>query len=99
MIINLGSASIDNHIPRDDILDYHPRRECNINIILAIVCMSFSEFSSDSNTKNDEHCLCHRMYFTEKFVVLFLIQNICCWYSVNRLNKTFFLSTQQICLN
>ena len=26
-------ASVDNHIPRDDILDYHPLRECNIYII------------------------------------------------------------------
>ena len=34
MIINLGCASVDNHIPRDDIFDYHPRRECNIYIVL-----------------------------------------------------------------
>ena len=33
MIINLGCASDDNHIPRDDIFDYHPIRECNIYII------------------------------------------------------------------
>ena len=33
MIINLGCASVDNLIPRDDIFDYHPRRECNIYII------------------------------------------------------------------
>ena len=33
MIINLGCASVDNHIPRDDIFDYHPIRECNIYII------------------------------------------------------------------
>ena len=33
MIINLGCASVDNHIPRDDIFDYHPIRECNIFII------------------------------------------------------------------
>ena len=33
MIINLGCASVDNHIPRDDIFDYHPRMECNIYII------------------------------------------------------------------
>ena len=33
MIINLGFASVDNHIPRDDIFDYHPLRECNIFII------------------------------------------------------------------
>ena len=34
MIINLGCASVDNHIPRDDICDYHPIRECNIYILL-----------------------------------------------------------------
>ena len=33
MIINPGCASVDNHIPGDDIFDYHPRRECNIHII------------------------------------------------------------------
>ena len=33
VIINLGYASFDNHIPRDDIFDYHPRRECNIYIL------------------------------------------------------------------
>ena len=31
--INRGAASVDIHIPRDDIFDYHPRRECNIYII------------------------------------------------------------------
>ena len=30
MIINLGCASVDDHIPRDDIFEYHPLRECNI---------------------------------------------------------------------
>ena len=34
MIINLGCASVDNHIPRDDIFDYHHIREGNIYIIL-----------------------------------------------------------------
>ena len=33
-IINLGCASVDNHIPWDDIFDYHPHRECNIYILL-----------------------------------------------------------------
>ena len=33
MIINLGCASVDHHIPRDDIFDYHPISECNIYII------------------------------------------------------------------
>ena len=46
MTINLGCASVDNHIPRDNIFDYHPRRECNIYIIylkFAAVC-----YASDS---------------------------------------------------
>ena len=34
IIINLGCASVDNHIPREDIFYYHPHRECNIYIIL-----------------------------------------------------------------
>ena len=34
MIINRGAAEVDNHIPRDDIFDYHTRRECNIYILL-----------------------------------------------------------------
>ena len=33
MIINIGCASVDNHITRDDIFDYHPLKECNIYII------------------------------------------------------------------
>ena len=32
MIINPGCASVDNHIPRDDVVDYHPIRERNIYI-------------------------------------------------------------------
>ena len=39
MIINLGCASVDNHIPRDDIFDYHPLRECNIYIISVVRLM------------------------------------------------------------
>ena len=27
MIINLSCSSVDNHIPRDDIFDYHPIRD------------------------------------------------------------------------
>ena len=37
VIINLGCASVDNHIPRDDIFDYHHIREGNIYIILSLV--------------------------------------------------------------
>ena len=37
MIINLGCASVDNHIPRDDIFDYHPLRECNIYIVYMLL--------------------------------------------------------------
>ena len=36
MIINLICALVDNHIPQDDIFDYHPRRECNIYIISSV---------------------------------------------------------------
>ena len=34
VIINRGAASVDNHISRDDIFDYHPLRECNIYFII-----------------------------------------------------------------
>ena len=34
MIINRGAAEVDNHISRDDIFNYHPRRECNIYFII-----------------------------------------------------------------
>ena len=40
MIINLGCASVDNHIPRDDIYDYHHIREGNI-YILSLVSLSW----------------------------------------------------------
>ena len=29
-------CSVDNHIPRDDISDYHPRKECNIYMIFIL---------------------------------------------------------------
>ena len=34
VIINRGTAEVDNHISGDDIVDYHPRRECNIYFII-----------------------------------------------------------------
>ena len=34
VIINQGAAEVDNHISRDDILDYHPLSECNIYFII-----------------------------------------------------------------
>ena len=34
VIINRGAAEVDNHISRDDIFNYHPRRECNIYFII-----------------------------------------------------------------
>ena len=40
MIINLGCASVDNHIPRDDIFDYHHIREGNIYIVFPICFLS-----------------------------------------------------------
>ena len=33
-VIMACCASVDNHIPRDDIFEYHPHRECNIYILL-----------------------------------------------------------------
>ena len=33
VIINRGAAEVDNHISRDDIFDFHRRRECNIYFI------------------------------------------------------------------
>ena len=33
MIISLVCASVDSHIHRDDIFDYHPIKECNIHIL------------------------------------------------------------------
>ena len=44
MIINLGCASVDNHIPRDDILDYHPIKECNIYIISLLLKRDFLSY-------------------------------------------------------
>ena len=34
VIINRDAAEVDNHISRDDIFEYHPRRECNIYFII-----------------------------------------------------------------
>ena len=34
VIIKRGAAEVNNHISRDDIFDYHPRRECNIYFII-----------------------------------------------------------------
>ena len=45
VIINLSCASDDNHIPRDDIFDYHPIRERNIYIILTICYCQRETFS------------------------------------------------------
>ena len=41
MIINLGCASVDKHIPLDNIFGYHPQRECNIYIILTRSSLGF----------------------------------------------------------
>ena len=34
VIINRGTAEVDNHISGDDVFDYHPIRECNIYFII-----------------------------------------------------------------
>ena len=49
VIINLGCAWVDNHIPRDDIFDYHPIRECNIYIILSMLNLLLSILPSIRN--------------------------------------------------
>ena len=45
MIINLGCASVDNHIPREDIFDNHHIREGNIYIIYIVYELYFLKFS------------------------------------------------------
>ena len=53
MIINLGCTLVDNNIPREDIFDYHPLRECYIYIIFY-----WPNFALDySVVKTDEMCL------------------------------------------
>ena len=32
MFINRNAVEVDNHIPMDDIFDYHPLKECNIYV-------------------------------------------------------------------
>ena len=44
MIINLGCASVDNHIPQDDIFDYHHVREGNIYIVFEQRKLSFLDY-------------------------------------------------------
>ena len=34
VIIKQGAVKVDNHISRDNIFDYHPFKECNINFIV-----------------------------------------------------------------
>ena len=45
MIINLGCASVDNHIPGDDIFDYHHIREGNIYIISPAAMANIWQYS------------------------------------------------------
>ena len=50
----VGCALVDNHIPRDDIFDYHPIRECNIYIGASVfdifTCRSFYIYKKNHNT-------------------------------------------------
>ena len=50
VIINLGCTSVDNHIPRDDIFDYHPLWECNIYIIYLANCEDPDEMPHDAES-------------------------------------------------
>ena len=57
MINNLGCASVDNHIPRDDIFDYHPHRECNIYILSVLAPTFFhllKTFANSSDPDSDQ---------------------------------------------
>ena len=53
MIINLGCASVDNHIPRDDIFDYHPIRECNSYILFSYLRSFLTYFGAQKNHLNE----------------------------------------------
>ena len=41
-LATFSCASVDNHIPRDDIFDYHPLRDCNIYILLLKALSQYS---------------------------------------------------------
>ena len=43
MIINLGCALVDNHIPRDDIFDYRPIKVCNNIQIYSLITIIILE--------------------------------------------------------
>ena len=50
MIINLGCASVDNHIPRDDIFDHHPLK--NVIFIYYNSPVGGKEYISHANFDN-----------------------------------------------
>ena len=57
IIINLGCASVDNQIPRDDIFDYHPCRECNIYILYADDTVILAESQEQLQAALNSICL------------------------------------------
>ena len=52
MIINLGCASVDNHIPRNDIFDSNTLRECNTRDVRKELPISIWRLQISSNPKS-----------------------------------------------
>ena len=63
LYIAIYCASVDNHIPRDDIFDYRPRRECNIYIIFCISQHVVVDFLWKFNLKNPELRILLKTFF------------------------------------
>ena len=70
MTINLGCTSVDNHIPRDDIFDYHPIRERNIYIIFPIFFFCQRETFSFFGYKFDKFEMISELVSSDKTVFL-----------------------------
>ena len=88
MIINLGGASVDNHIPRDDIFDYHPIRECNIYILSPCDNFDYHMRAAEARTvrlltpdNNGYMCEPRPGHFKLPITSLFVVKNIKCGYS------------------
>ena len=85
MIINLGCASVDNHIPRDDIFDYHPLRECDIYIICNNIDKPLMVYRFMGNVMTFITTLRHN----DKIIAF--QQQKCDFMSYNKYNLTFAL--------
>ena len=90
MIINRGAAEVDNHIPRDDIFDYHPLKNVifiyyHPAIILTITCATLMrvrfERGDVSFAMADTCMMTWPGQFNLHITSLFVVKNIKCWYS------------------